>query len=200
MVCRFCRNRGVCGLSHVWRTRRQELLLPLLIPDRFHSELSIDFMKDLPAKSDKDPSYLMVITDRLLKSVTLEAISSLDAESCAERFLNCYYRFHGFPTALTSDRGSYWVGNFWTHLCKEAGIEQRISTAFHPETDITTKRMNRKLLAYIRAFKLFSQFEWAKMLPSAQLALNNRDDSTLVHFLLSMDIMLSLYSKNPKRY
>ena len=101
MVRRFCRNCDVCGLSHVWRSKRQGLLLPLPIPERFHSELSIDFMTDLPAESTTDPRYLMVITDRLLKSVTLEAMNSMDAESCAEHFLACHYRFHGFPQGLT---------------------------------------------------------------------------------------------------
>ena len=177
MVRRFCRNCDVCGRSHVWRTRRQGLLLPLPVPDRFHKELSIDFMTDLPKKTPTEPSYLMVITDRLLKSVTLEAMNSMEAKSCAERFLNCHYRFHGFPTALTSDRGSNWVGEFWTTLCKGAGIEQRLSTAFHPETDGSTERMNQEVLAYIRAFISYSQFDWAKLLPSAQLALNNRNSS-----------------------
>ncbi|KAI1001002.1 hypothetical protein K3495_g7193 [Podosphaera aphanis] len=178
MVRQFCRNCDVCGRSHVWRTRRQGLLLPLPIPDRFHKELSIDFMTDLPAKNRGDPKYLMVITDRPLKSVTLEAMDSMNAEDCADRLVNCRVRFHGFPTALTSDRGSNWVGDFWTHLCKETNIEQRLSTAFHPETDGSTERMNQGVLAYLRAFISYSQFEWAKLLPTAQLALNNRDNSS----------------------
>lgn len=73
-------------------------------------------MTDLPAKYKDHPRYLMVITDRLLKSITLEAIHSMNAESCAERFLNCHYKFHGFPKLFTSDRGSNWVGDFWTFL------------------------------------------------------------------------------------
>ena len=101
----------------MWRSKRQGLLLPLPIPDRFHSELSIDFMTDLPAKDIGEPTCLMVITDRLLKSVTLEAMSSMNAEECAVRFLQCHYRFHGFPTAITSDRGSNWVGDFWREMC-----------------------------------------------------------------------------------
>ncbi|KAI0996740.1 hypothetical protein K3495_g11442 [Podosphaera aphanis] len=177
MVRQFCRNCDICGRSHVWRARRQGLLLPLPIPDRFHKELSIDFMTDLPAKDKKDPRYLMVITDRLLKSVTLEAMGSMNAEECAERFLNCHFRFHGFPAALTSDRGSNWVGDFWSHLCKETKMEQRLSTAFHPETDGSTEHMNQEVLANLRSFTSYSQFEWAKMLPAAQLALNNRDSS-----------------------
>lgn len=59
---------------------------PLPIPDRFHQELSIDFMTDLPAEKDQ-PRYLMVITDRLSKEVILEAMGSMKVESCANRFL-----------------------------------------------------------------------------------------------------------------
>lgn len=179
MVRRFCRNCDVCGRSHVWRTKRQGLLLPLPVPERFHSELSIDFMTDLPIKEKGDQKYLMVITDRLLKSVTLEAMSSMNAEECAERFVQCHYRFHGFPNALTSDRGSNWVGDFWRRLCQIAGIEQRLSTAYHPETDGATERMNQEVLAYLRAFISFAQTEWSSMLPSAQLAINNRDCSSI---------------------
>lgn len=101
----------------------------------------------------------MVITDRLLKSVTLEAMNTMNAEENAERFLFCHYRFHGFPKALTSDRGSNWVGEFWRHLCKLTNIEQRLSIAFHPETDGATERMNQEVLAYLRAFISFSQLE-----------------------------------------
>lgn len=178
MVRRFCRNCDICGRSHVWRSKRQGLLLPLPIPDRFHSELSIDFMTDLPAKDKDDPRFLMVITDRLLKSVTFEAMTTMNAEDCAERFLNCHVRFHGFPKALTSDRGSNWVGDFWTYMCKSSNIEQRLSTAFHPETDGATERMNQEVLAYLRAFISYAQFDWSQMLPTAQLAINNRNHSS----------------------
>ena len=99
-------------------------------------------MTDLPAKNKNDPRYLMVITGRLLKSVTLEAMNSMNAEECADQFLQCNFRCHGFPKALTSDRGSNWIGDFWRGLCKGARIEQRVSTAFHPETDGATERMN----------------------------------------------------------
>ncbi|KAI0993224.1 hypothetical protein K3495_g14960 [Podosphaera aphanis] len=176
-VRRFCRNCDVCGRSHVWRTSRQGLLQPLPVPDRFHSELSIDFMTDLPSKDKTNARYLMVITDRLLKSVTLEAMTSMNAEDCAERFMQCHYRFHGFPNALTSDRGSNWVGDFWTRLCQLAGIKQRLSTAYHPETDGATERMNQEVLTYLRAFISFAQLEWPSLLPSAQLAINNRDST-----------------------
>ncbi|KAI0997599.1 hypothetical protein K3495_g10589 [Podosphaera aphanis] len=56
-------------------------------------------------------------------------------------------------------------------------MQQRLSTAFHSETDGATERANQEVQAYIRAFVTFSQTNWSELLPAAQLALNNRDSS-----------------------
>lgn len=152
MVRKFCKNCDICGRSHVWREKGKGLLLPLPIPDRFYSEFLIDFMTELPAKSRNDPRFLMAITYRLLKSCTLEAMKSVPTEECAERFVKCHFRFHGFPKFITSDCGSNWVGDFWTFLCKLVGIEQRLSTAYHPKIEGSIERMNQEFLAYLQAF------------------------------------------------
>jgi hypothetical protein len=93
-------------------------LKPLPVPDRFYSELSIDFITDLPAKRKENPRFLMVITDRLLKSCTLEAITFIKAENCAEIFVQYYYRFHKFLKFITLKKRSNWVKNIWTRLCE----------------------------------------------------------------------------------
>ena len=72
----------------------------------------------------------------------------MNAEECAMRFLQRHYRFHGFPTAINSDRGSNWAGDFWRELCGLTKIRQRLSTAFHPETDGATERANQEVLSY----------------------------------------------------
>ena len=176
-VKRYCKNCHVCGRSSIWRHQKQGLLKPLPIPDRFHQELSIDFMVDLPKSNGL--TNIMVITDRLLKSVTLEAMNKMDAESCAERFMNCHWRFHGFPKAITSDRGTNWTSKFWKRLCELVGMEQRMSTAYHPQTDGATERANQEIQTYLRAYVTYTQSDWADRLPAAQLAINNRDIMSL---------------------
>ncbi|CCE34913.1 uncharacterized protein CPUR_08852 [Claviceps purpurea 20.1] len=176
-VRQFVRNCAVCNRSKVTRQQGRGLLRPLPVPDRFHSEIAIDFMTELPAETDGDPRFLMVISDRLLHSVTLEAMTTMDAEACAKVFVNSHWRFHGFPAALTSDRGSNWTGRFWRRLCHLVGIEQRLSTAFHPQTDGATERWNQEVLAVLRAFISYSQTDWPQLLPSVQLALANRDSA-----------------------
>ncbi|KAI0995426.1 hypothetical protein K3495_g12752 [Podosphaera aphanis] len=180
MVRRFCRNCDVCGRCHLWREKRKGLLKPLPVPERFYGELSIDFMTELPQKTSEDPRYLMVICDRLLKSMTLEAMTTMDADRCAETFVQCHFRFHGFPKFITSDRGSNWTSDFWTRLCQLVKIERRLSTAFHPETDGTTERANQEVQAYLRAFVTYAQYDWPKLLPMAMPAINNRENSTRI--------------------
>ncbi|KAI0996379.1 hypothetical protein K3495_g11802 [Podosphaera aphanis] len=143
-VRRFVRNCHVCGRSKVWRQSSQGLLRPLPIPDRFHSELAADFMTEL-ALTDKNERFLVVIHDRLLGSATLEAMETMEAEKCAERFL--------------------------------VGIQQRLCTAFHPQTDGGTERINQEVLTYLRAYISYAQNDWAKLLPSAMVAIKNRDSS-----------------------
>jgi hypothetical protein len=87
-------------------------LKPLSVSDRFYSELSIDFITDLFAKGEEDLWFLIVITDKLLKSCTLEAITFMKAEDCAKVFVQCYYRFHRFFKFITLDKGSNWVEDF----------------------------------------------------------------------------------------
>ena len=84
-VRQFLRNCSHCGRNGVWREHKHGLLRPLPVPDRFFSEISMDFMTDLPESQGN--KYLWVIKDRLSKSVALEAMPSMKAEECAEKFI-----------------------------------------------------------------------------------------------------------------
>lgn len=78
-------------------------------------------------------------------------------------------------------------------------IEQRLSTAFHPETDGSTERMNQEVLAYLRKFISYAQYDWVDLLPSAQLAINNRDNSIsgLSPFYITHGYNISPISQTP---
>ena len=113
---RFVRNCDVCNRNKVWRERRYGFLKPLPVPNRIWSELSIDFITDLP-KSD-NCTYIMVIMDRLSKSVIFEAYKDITVQTVVDKFLRLVYRNHGLPKAIVSDRGSQFTGSFWKRLCE----------------------------------------------------------------------------------
>ena len=148
-VRRFVRNCDVCGRSTVWREAKAGFLKSLPIPERIGSELTIDFVTDLPKSNNC--TNIMVITDRLSEDVFLFGTDSMEAIKCAEIFLDRYYRFFGFPRYLTSDKGSDWLSHFWKTFCQLVGINQRLTTAYHPQTN-GSERANQKLYKYLRTF------------------------------------------------
>lgn len=171
-VRQFCRNCDHCGRNKVWREHKHGLLRPLPVPDRFFQEISMDFMTDLP--DSQGNRYLWVIKDRLSKTVVLEAMSSMKAEECAEKFMECWARHHGMPRAITSDRGTNWTSTFWKAFCRLTGVTQRLSSAYHPQTDGGPERLNQDVQAYLRNVINREQSDWKRWLPTAQLALNGR--------------------------
>ncbi|KAM4063256.1 reverse transcriptase (RNA-dependent DNA polymerase) [Hirsutella rhossiliensis] len=189
LVRRFVANCDTCGRAHVWRQSKRGFLKPLPIPDRPRSHLSMDFITDLPPTGLSKARHLWVIVDRLTKAVTLEVMDTMEAEACAKRFLLCHYRFHGMPRSIVSDRGSNWLSRFWKRFCHLAGVTQKLSTAYHPQTDGGPERMNQEIEAYLRAYVSYAQDDWGELLPAAQLGLNNREPATtkISPFSWSMD-------------
>jgi transposase InsO family protein len=170
---RFTRNCDKCRANVVWRDRRQGLLKPLPIPERKWREISIDFIEKLPISTGC--SDMMVIVDRLGKGVIIEPCEKIDTDTVARKLIKVFIGHHGIPEAITSDRGTQFVNAMWERFCELLGIKRRLSTAYHPETDGQTERMNATIEAYIRAFCHWAQGDWAFLCPMAQLAINGRD-------------------------
>lgn len=175
-VRRFIRNCDVCGRSTVWREAKAGFLRSLPIPDRIGSDLTIDFVTDLPPS--EGCTNIMVITDRLAKDIFLFGTNSMTADKCAKLFIDRYFRYHGFPRYLTSDRGSDWTSHFWKTFCELTGIVQRLTTSYHPQSN-ASERANQELYKYLRVFTCYAQDNWMSLLPMAQLALNARPNSTI---------------------
>ena len=55
------------------------------------------------------------------------------------------WRLHGLPVDIVSDRGSVFISGFWKELMEHLGVELNMSTAFHPQTDDQTERVNQVL-------------------------------------------------------
>ena len=106
--------------------------------------MSMDLIVKLPTTADGHDSIL-VFVDRLSKMVHLvpATTESLNARSFAALFVNNVERLHGLPAILISDRGPQFNNNFWAHTCELLGMDKRMSSAFHPQTDRQTERAQR---------------------------------------------------------
>ena len=74
---------------------------------------------------------------------------------------------------MVSDRGPQFVAELTRELNRMLGMETRLFTAFHPQTDGQTERMNQELEQYLRFFVEHRQKDWLEWLVSAEFAVNN---------------------------
>ena len=171
-VKRYVGNCRTCAVTKASRDKYHGLLKPLPIPNQRWKEVSMDFVTDLPSCEGFDS--IMAVIDRLTKQRHyIPTNKTITSEGVADLYYGNVWRHRGLPSAATSDRGTQFVSDFWQRLTKRLGIESRLSTAYHPETDGQTENANAVMEQYLRAFVSHFQDDWVKWLPGAEFAVNN---------------------------
>jgi len=80
----------------------------------------------------------------------------------------------GFPLTIISNRGPQFAAQVTQELWRKLGIKQKLSTAFHPQTDGESERVNQEIEQYLRICGNFQQNDWAALLPIIEFAHNVR--------------------------
>ena len=89
------------------------------------------------------------------------------------------FPFFGVPKKIISDRGPQFASKFTRDICHILGIEQNLSTAYHPETNAQVERMNHEVAQYLHMYVNYHQDDWSEWLPLAQFALNNQVSTSM---------------------
>ena len=168
------------------------LLKPLEIPSRRWAHVSMDFIGPLPESNGYNA--IAVVVDKLTKLVHLIATkTTVTAKEFALLFFNNIVRLHGVPNAIVSDRDSKFTSVFWKELMKLLNIQQRMSSAFHPESDGQTERVNRTLETMLRHYVNERNDDWSQQLTAAEIAINNCQQSSTKYSPFYMN-----YGFNPR--
>ena len=104
--------------------------------------------------------------------------TNITAEGTADLYLRHVFKHHGLPEDVVSDRGPQFVSKFTRCLLELLGIQGNRSTAYHPESDGQTERVNQTLEQYLRIYCDFHQDDWSQLLPLAEFAYNNAMNSS----------------------
>jgi transposase InsO family protein len=142
------------------------------VPKQPWEWITMDFITKLPISEGND--MIMVVVDRLTKyAYMIPTTETIDARQMANLLLRYVFTNHGTPSKITSDRDKLFTSNMWQSLADQLGIEHRLSTAYHPQTNGQTERVNQTLEQYLRHYVNFQQDDWTGLLPMAQFAYNN---------------------------
>ncbi|MDB5911071.1 MAG: hypothetical protein JWP34_5188, partial [Massilia sp.] len=179
-IANYVQACDLCFRTKTPRSAPPGFLQPLPVPFRAWSDISVDYITPLPDCERRGIKYkhVLVIVCRLTKMRHFVPTAGLAAQELAEAFTSRVYALHGAPDNIVSDRGTQFVSEFWTQLSERLGVRLKHSSAFHPETDGQTERLNATLEQYLRAFMSFHQNDWVDWLPLAEFASNNTISET----------------------
>ena len=89
-----------------------------------------------------------------------------------------------------SDREPQFAAELTKELNRMLEIKTKLSTAFHPQMDGQTERMNQELEQYLWIFVEHRQKDWPEWLASAEFTINNK-----THTATKMSPFMANYEK-----
>ena len=102
--------------------------------EKMQTHLIVDFITKLPLVAGKNT--ILVVCDRLSKITHFVATTErILAEGLARLFRDNMWKLHRFPESVISNRGPQFAVELTKKLNRMLGIEMRLSTAFHSQTD-----------------------------------------------------------------
>lgn len=185
------RSCEICQRNKAESVPYPGLLQPLPIPTKAWEHVTMDFIDGLPKSQGKDT--ILVIVDKYTKYAHFLTLSHpYNATQVAQKFLDNVFKLHGAPCSVVSDRDPIFISNFWKEFLKGLQIQQKLSTAYHPQTDGQTERLNKCLETYLRCMTGHKPKEWCKLIPLAEFWYNTTHHSTI-----GMSPFKALYDYDP---
>jgi hypothetical protein len=115
-----------------------------------------------------------MVVDRLTKMAHFMPYNKMvTGEETVRLFMDNIYKYHGLHDDIISDCGSHMTSKFWQPLFKILKVKIKLSSAYHPQTDGQTKRVNQVLEHYLCCTINYHQDNWTELLPLAEFMYNS---------------------------
>ena len=120
----------------------------------------MDFIMPLPKSNNY--TGILVVVDWLTKMAHfIPTRKDITATETTEELMKHVFKHHGLPDKIISDRGTQFAAKVTEEMYKKLNIQVALSTAYHPQTDGQTERVNQDLETYIRLYCDHRQSDWA---------------------------------------
>jgi hypothetical protein len=129
--CAMCQQNKI--LTH--RKQTPAYWIPMEENMQPFQRVAMDLITGLPAIRGKDAILTIVDQGCSQAVVFLPCSTKITGPGIAQLYHDHVFWWFGLPTKIISDRDPRFMSHFSKALTMRLGIEQNISTAFHPQTD-----------------------------------------------------------------
>jgi hypothetical protein len=172
----YCGKCIPCQQNKNGRNAKQGIMHPVPIPERRFGTISVDFVTGLPL-SYTGHDAVMTITDKYSKIVRLVPLkfgsSASSSRRIARLFVDNWWRDHGIPTCIISDRDVRFTSSWWTEFTKLIGSKAAMTTSYHPQANGQAENTNKTMETILRAYIEPRQQDWDEHLAAAEFAIND---------------------------
>eukprot|EP00731_Ephydatia_muelleri_P007412 Em0003g1660a len=137
-------------------------LHPIPVRAQVWYQVGIDIVGPLTLTRNKN-RYLITCTDYFSKWPEAQALPSKCAEGVAKFVLSLITRFGCFKVCI-SDQGREFVNSLNEKLFSLTGIEHRIASAYHPQTNGLDERLNQTVTKSLVKYINTDQSDWDEKL------------------------------------
>ena len=110
----------------------------------------MDFMVCLPRTHQQHDSIWVIVYMLTKSSYFLLVKVSYSVEEYDKLYVREIVKLHGASLLIISDRGAQFISHFWRSFQNGLGMQVKLSTAFHPQTDGQADRTIRTLEEMLR--------------------------------------------------
>ena len=76
-------------------------------------------------------------------------MTNISSEGIAKIYKNDIWKLHGVSRRILSDRGLQFTSKFMKKFIKALGTKRQLSTAYYPQTDDQTERINQEIGTFL---------------------------------------------------
>ncbi|CAI7854601.1 unnamed protein product [Closterium sp. NIES-53] len=142
-VQKFVTSCDTCQRMKSSKQKKAGLLQPLPVAEQPWQVVSLDFITGLPPTNAGHDAILVVIDKFSNMGHFILTHTTARTEETAQLFLKHIISQHGIPTTLISDSDPKFTSKFWKEIMSLMGTRLAMSSAYHPQTDGQTERLNQ---------------------------------------------------------
>ena len=162
-----------CQQNKVQHQKKSGELHLLEIPQGPWQKINIDIIGPLPRSNGIDA--IVVIVDWFMKMILLKAITiSISSEGIAKIYRDNIWKLHGVPRKILSDWGLQFALKFIEEFTRVLGTTRQLSTAYHPQTDGQTERINQEIEMFLWHYVNYQQDNWMEWLATMEFQYNDK--------------------------